>query len=495
MLENIEPKEVFKYFELLSSVPRGSGNTKEVSDLCVNFAREQGLEWYQDDLNNVIIRKPATPGYESHEPVIIQGHLDMVCAKTPDNRLDMKKYPITLLTEGDFVYADETTLGGDDGIAVAMAMAVLASDSIKHPALEAVFTVDEETGMDGAAGIDATQIKGRKLLNIDSEEEGVFTCGCAGGVRVNADLPVKRLCDDNGRRVISDDIQQFNFYEIKLEGLLGGHSGTDIDKHRASATYTLGAVLYEICTECPLYLSNIYGGKFDNVIADNSNALLGVLPENADRFEELVQLYADKLREEYQQDDPDICLKFRKIPDTELTFSFEPLDAESTKSALSVLHYLPQGVRSMSTKIPGLVETSANLGILRLERNSLRFSCSVRSSIKERKDAVVEEIADLLEVEGGKITTHGEYPGWDFRENSELRNICIDVFKEQYGREPITEAIHAGLECGLFIEKLPDLDAISFGPDISDIHTPSEKLSISSTARVWKLLLGILEKL
>lgn len=495
MLENIEPKEVFKYFELLSSVPRGSGNTKQVSDLCVNFAREHGLDWYQDELNNVIIRKNASVGYEDHEPVIIQGHLDMVCAKTANSRLDMSKYPITLLHENDFIFADETTLGGDDGIAVAMAMAVLASDTIKHPSIEAVFTVDEETGMDGATGIDASQIKGRKLLNIDSEDEGIFTCGCAGGVRVNAELPVKRLCDGLGHYASSDDIQQFEFYKVKLDGLLGGHSGCDIDKNRASATYTLGAVLYEICTVCTIYLSNIFGGKFDNVIADNSNSLVGVAPEDSEKFEGLISLYDERLKEQFGQDEPGLHLYCEQVPRTELTFSYEPLTAESTKEALGVLHYLPQGVRSMSSKIPGLVETSANLGILRLEKNLLKFSCSVRSSIKERKDAVVEEIKDLLELSGGRITTHGEYPGWDFMENSPLRDTCVQVFREQYEREPVVEAIHAGLECGIFMEKLPGLDAISFGPDLTDIHTPSEKLSISSTARVWKMLIGILEKL
>lgn len=487
-------EKVFEYFELLSSVPHGSGNTKKISDICVEFAKEHKFEYYQDELNNVIIKKPGTVGYENHKPVIIQGHLDMVCAKTENTRIDMSVQPITVLRDENYIFADETTLGADDGIAVAMALAVLDSDTLKHPPIEAVFTVDEETGMYGAAGIDASKIEGRMLINIDSEEEGIFTCGCAGGCRINAELPVKRLFD-NSRKVISDDIYKYRYYNVVLDGLIGGHSGCDIDKHRVCANHCLGSVLHDINSDIQVYICHINGGKFDNVISEKASACVAVERDSSEAFLDALQSFEDKLKEEYEQDDPGISLKATEIPETELTFTHVPLDGESSNHILDMIYFFPQGIRRMSESIPGLVETSANLGVIRLEKNIFRFSCSVRSSIKERKNEVIEEICDLVDILGGTSKTGGDYPGWEYKDTSELRKICVDAYKKQYNEEPEIEVIHAGLECGLFMDKLEGLDAISFGPDIFDIHTPNEKLSIASAKRVFSMLCGILESL
>jgi len=495
VLSEIKPEKVFEFFELISSVPRGSSNTKAVSDIVVEFAKERGLECYQDELNNVIIKKPASSGYEEHEPVIIQGHLDMVCAKTEDTRIDMKRQPITLLHDDNYVYADCTTLGADDGIAVAMAIAVLDADDLKHPPIEAVFTVDEETGMDGAKGINAELLKGRVLLNIDSEEEGIFTCGCAGGCGISSELELKRLCDDSGKKVTSDELLRYMHYEVIIDGFLGGHSGVDIDKHRLSATHKLGSVLFEINRECPILLTHIHGGFFDNVIADKATALVAVEPENEELFNSLIEEFNDKIADEYKEDDPDGSLKAVKIDELKLSFSHEPLDRASTDRVLSSIYYLPQGISKMSDTMPGLVQTSSNLGIIRMERNCFKFSASVRSSVKTEKEQLIEEIVDLVDTLDGKSTLHGDYPGWEFKKESKLRDICVEVYKKQYDENPEVVAIHAGLECGLFMEKLDGLDAISFGPDIFDIHTPDEKLSIASTQRVWNMLKGILEKL
>lgn len=495
VLSDLEPKKVFEFFEIISSVPRGSSNTKAVSDLVVLFAKERSLEYYQDELNNVIIKKPASVGYENHEPVIIQGHLDMVCAKNNNTRIDMEKQPITLLYDDEYVFADDTTLGADDGIAVAMALAVLDSDDLKHPPIEAVFTVDEETGMEGAHAIDGSLLKGRRLLNIDSEEEGIFTCGCAGGCRINAELEVKRICDDYGKRVTSDELLKYSHYELVLEGLLGGHSGVDIDKHRCSANHKLGSLLFEINRECPLLLEHITGGFFDNVIANKASACIAISPEAEKDFPDIIEEINSRLLEEYKEDDPGIILKANKIEEINLKFDNEPLDRISTDRILSSIYYLPQGIAKMSDTMPGLVQTSSNLGIIRLERNCFKYSVSVRSSIKAEKLELAEEICDLTDTLDGKSSIHGEYPGWEFKAASKLRESCIEVYREQYGREPEVVAIHAGLECGLFIEKLEGLDAISFGPDILDIHTPEERLSIASTRRVWIMLTRLLERL
>ena len=484
-LEGLEPKKVFEYFEYISSVPRGSGNTKAVSDLCVKFANERGLDVYQDSLNNVIIRKPATPGYEDAPIVILQGHLDMVCAKTDTCSKDMATEPIDLTHDDKYVFAKDTTLGGDDGIAVAYALAILDSSDIKHPAIEAVFTVDEETGMDGASGIDANEIKGRILLNIDSEEEGIFTCGCAGGCRVNGEIPVffKKPQRNGG------------YYKITLSGLKGGHSGTEIHKQPASANFLMGRVLYELYYKSEFNLVYLKGGKFDNVISSTAEAVIFYEDYIKIPIDEVIGKIEAELKTEYGYINPELKLKCEETEPISLDISYDVLDKKSTENVIHVIYLSHQGVIETDPELKGMIRTSQNLGIIDLQEDKFCISFLVRSSINAQKESAVNKISQLVHLFSGSVSYTGNYPGWKYEPVSRLKDVCIDVYKEQYGKEPVVTTIHAGLECGLFTDKLSGLDAISIGPDILAIHTPNEKLDIASVGRVWKFLLTVLEKM
>ena len=478
VLSSLEPKKVFEFFELLSSVPHGSGNTKAVSDICVDFAKQRGLEYYQDEFNNVIIYKPATPGYENADAVILQGHLDMVCAKEPDDPTDMAKVPITLAVDGDWVHAVGTSLGGDDGIAVAMALAILDSSDLMHPRLECVFTIDEETGMDGAVGLDCTHLTGRRMLNLDSEEEGVLTCGCSGGARVDCDIKTSR-----------EDADGYVRYFVKLGGLTGGHSGCDIDKGRGNANKLLARFLYTANEEIGLRLVHMAGGRFDNVITPEATAEIAVPAGSAAAFSALAKAYDGIYKNEYSAADKGVFLTAEKIDG-----DCAPLTAEDTARVLLCLLLLPQGVIEMSMDIKGLVQTSLNLGILRLEDGDFHCSFSVRSSILTQKEMLITRLKATLEAVGGTVSVRSAYPGWQFAKVSPIRDTVSEVFAEVYGKPAEITATHGGLECGLFIEKLPGLDAVSFGPDLRDIHSVRERMSVASVQRMYKALVKILEK-
>ena len=480
-LNGIKPEKVFEFFEYISSVARGSGNTKAVSDLCVKFAKERGLDVYQDALNNVIIRKTATPGYEDAPTVVLQGHLDMVCAKDENCTKDMAVEPIELTHDDKYVYAQGTTLGGDDGIAVAYALAILDSQNIKHPAIEAVFTIDEETGMEGACGIDAGEIRGRMFLNIDSEEEGIFTCGCAGGCRINGLIPVNRIkASDTGK-----------YYEIVLKGLKGGHSGCDIHKQPASSNHIMGRILHDIYEKYAFNLYALDGGKFDNVITEATKAVIYFDNEIADlcRF---IKAYNEELKSEYGTINPDMELILTEV-DNDLAGFGDVLDADSTLKVINTIYLVQQGVIEMDPNLKSMVQTSQNLGVLKLQENDLKICFLVRSSIEAQKKTAIDKVTTLIKLMGGSVSYSGNYPGWKYEPASKLREICVKVYKEQYGADPIVTTIHAGLECGIFADKLKGLDAISIGPNILDIHTPRERLEIASVERVWKFVLEVLE--
>ncbi|MBP5178852.1 MAG: aminoacyl-histidine dipeptidase [Lachnospiraceae bacterium] len=479
-LSGLEPKKVFEFFEYINSVPRGSGNTSAVSELCMKFAKERSLTAFKDKLNNVIIYKPATPGYENKPAVIIQGHLDMVCAKTAECTKDMATEAIDLNHDDKYVFADGTTLGGDDGIAIAYALALLDSDDVKHPALECVFTIDEEIGMDGATGINPALISGRKLLNIDSEVEGVFTCGCAGGCRLDSEIPVN-FETKNG--VLLD---------IEISGLKGGHSGLEIDKQPASANYQIGRILRELYNRFEFNLYDISGGKFDNVICERANATILIDKKDIDTAKEFLANYDKILKIEYSSVNPDVILK-TSVKDT-FSENVKALDNDSTLKVLNAITLSYQGVIEMSMELKGMVQTSQNIGVIKLVDNLFKMGFLVRSSIESQKESALNKIKILIELLGGKIKLFGNYPGWKFERDSTLRDICVQAYKDSYGKDPIVDTIHAGLECGIFIDKLKGLDAISFGPNILDIHTPNERLDIASVERVWKMLLMILER-
>lgn len=479
ILENVEPKAVMAFFEQLCAIPHGSGNTKKISDFCCAFAEARGLEHTQDALNNVVILGPASPGYESAAPVILQGHLDMVCEKAPDSPIDFMTDGLDLATDGKTVWARGTTLGGDDGIAVAMILALLDSTSLPHPRLEAVFTVDEETGMFGARALDASRLTGRRMLNLDSEDEGVFTVGCAGGARANCLLPVSR------RDACLMPV------ELTVGGLIGGHSGQQIDKGRGNSNILMGRVLRALADRCPVQLVSLAGGKMDNAIPLETTAAAGLAPEDADILISVAEEMDAAFKNEFRASDAGVFVSAKMQPVT----SVRALPAEDSERVIDALTLFPNGIQAMSMEIPGLVRTSLNLGILKLEDDHLRASFSLRSSVATEKEMLKGKLRRLMAVLGGTAEFTGEYPAWEYRPDSPLRAAAAQAYEELTGRKPRVIAIHAGLECGLFSEKLPGLDCVSFGPDMHDIHTCRETLDAASVARTWTLLLEILKRL
>ncbi len=464
-LEQLKPSAVFSFFEQLSAIPHGSGNTKAISDWLVGFAKERGLWCRQDEADNVVIKMPASPGRENAAPVILQGHIDMVCEKTAACGKDMTREGIDLVVEGDILRAEGTTLGGDDGIAVAMLLAVLDGAAPEHPPVEAVFTADEEIGLLGAAALDMSVLEGRRLINIDSEEEGIFTVSCAGGARANCRVPLTR--------------EAFGGTALRLtvDGLRGGHSGAEIDKGRANASKLLGRVLYALQKQSDYRLCSVRGGMADNVIPVMAEAVL-VGDEKAVRA--VVQSMQAALRDEYRTTDPDITLTVAPC-----AAESQPMSRQSTADVVTFLTCCANGIYAMSA---GLVQTSLNLGILVTEADALKASFSVRSSIGTQKEMLLDMLRCLTERLGGDMGVTGEYPGWAYRADSPLRELMGRVYTEQYGHAPKIEAIHAGLECGLFSGKVEGLDCISIGPDMEGVHTPGEKLHIASTGRTWELL-------
>jgi len=476
VLGHLEPKSVFSFFEEMCAIPHGSGNTKAVSDWLVAFARERGLEYYQDELNNVIVIKEASPGYETSPAVIIQGHTDMVCEKAPGCTKDMAKEGLDLAVEGDTILARDTTLGGDDGIAVAMALAVLDANDLPHPRVEAVFTVDEEVGMGGAMGLDVSPLRGRTMLNIDSEVEGVFTVSCAGGNMSRCALPVSRAPFDGA------------VMKVTIRGLQGGHSGIEIHKGRANANMLLGRLLWAVQKETALRIISVAGGLKDNAIPVEATVVLAV--EDAAAAKAVCQEMEAAFRNEYCITDPGVT-----ISTTDEEADVIPMDAASTDKVICMLSCLPNGIQTMSADIDGLVQTSLNLGILASDETSVWASFCVRSSVATQKQMLVERLRCLMGQLGGSVDVSGDYPGWEYRQESPLRDLMTKVFTEQYGYEPKIEAIHAGVECGLFAGKLPGLDCVSFGPDLTEIHTFRERMHIASVQRTWKLLTEVLHRL
>lgn len=469
ILDKIRPERVFYYFEDLCRIPHGSGNTDRISDYCMKFAKTNGLDAEKDEYNNVIIRKAASPGYEQHETVILQGHLDMVCEKEPDCPIDFMTDGLTLAKEGDFVFAKGTTLGGDDGIAVAMVLAILEDKNAIHPPIEALFTTDEETGMYGADGLDASKLVGKTLINIDSEEEGILTVSCAGGARAAITFP------------LTSDFHTLPCYTVTLGGLCGGHSGVEIDKGRQNANVMMGRFLASL--PFAYRVIDICGGQKDNAIPRQAVAVLACAGD-------LQTAAADFVKESRIDTDPGLTITVESAETRKDAF-----DEASSKNIAEFLCTIPNGVQAMSTDIEGLVQTSLNLGILRCEDKKLSATFAVRSSVNGEKTALLEDLANTAKNFGGTFESHGHYPAWEYRKDSRLRDTMVRVYTQMYTRAPEVVAIHAGLECGLFAGKIEDLDAVSFGPNLYDIHTTRERMSISSVERTYTYLCEILKSL
>ena len=475
-LAGLEPQAVFACFEKLCSIPHGSRNTKAISDYLVSFAAEHGIRCIQDKLNNILLFGEGTCGMENHPPVVLQGHMDMVCEKDPDCKLDMAVDGLDLAHDDTCVFARGTTLGGDDGIAVAFAMALLTDKSIPHPPLEIIITVDEEIGMLGAAAMDLSEVKGRTMINLDSEDEGIFTVSCAGGATATISLPAPR------RAVYGPCIR------LSVDGLRGGHSGAEIHKNRANANKVMGEFLSRIQTLMPLCLTSFSGGSKDNAIPRACQATAVAMGLHLERINETAAALQAEIRENY--DEPDVLVQAFDVD----ALGGNGLSTEDTAKVIALLNSVPNGVQAYSADMPGLVQTSLNLGIAKLgEQFTATFS--VRSSVNQEKQELLSKLRSLAEFHGGSYSQMGEYPAWEYRKDSPLREAMVAAYRKLFGKEPKVLAIHAGLECGLLGQKLPGLDCVSIGPQMHDIHTSREKLEIASTKRTWEFLLEVLKAL
>ena len=475
-LAGLEPADVFGYFEEICSIPHGSRNTKQISDYLVNFAREQGLRYIQDDADNVIIFGDATPGYEDHPPVILQGHMDMVCEQDDDCTIDMTKDGLDVTHDGNMVFAKGTTLGADNGIAVAMGMAILADKTIPHPPIELLITSDEEIGLLGAAAVDLSELKGKILINLDSEGEGILTVSCAGGCVANISLPVER------RAVYGPCIR------LVVNDLKSGHSGADIHQNRANANKVMGEFMSRIQKLMPLCLTSLVGGTKDNVIPESCQATLVAMGINLERINDIAEQLQAEIREKY--DEPNATVQAFDVD----ALGGNSLSTESTAKVISLLCAAPHGVQAWSEDIEGLVQTSLNMAVVKLG-DRLNMTLSVRSSVNSEKREVLDQLKKLAEMFDASYEEDGAYPAWEFKKESHLRDVMVSTYKDLFGKEPKVEAIHAGLECGLFTEKIPGLDCVSVGPEMHDIHTIRERLEIGSTQRTWKFLQAVLKNL
>ena len=475
VLDGIEPQEVFGYFEQIAGIPHGSRNTGAISEYLVTFAKERGLEAYRDEADNVLIKKPGSPGCEDHEPVILQGHIDMVCVKNAGVEIDLDTEPIRLLRDGDTITADGTTLGGDDGIAVAFVLAILASETIAHPPIEVVFTSDEEIGMIGAQALDMERLSGRRMINIDSEDEGIITCGCAGGATVRGTIPVERTETSTGEAC-----------RITISGLAGGHSGIEIIKGGANAHVLLGRLLSAIEGEWQLIC--VEGGEKDNAIPA---AAVAYARGDVAEIKRVAEACEEMFLQEYHHTDPALRIGVEAGG----AVGGPAMSEESKARVIDALCVLPNGVQRMSPDVEGLVQTSLNMGILRTTNDAVEVGFSVRSAVASEKEELISRTCRLIRLIGGKADVEGAYPGWAYRTESPLREHMIATFGRMYGRTPVVDVIHAGLECGFFAERIPGLDAVSIGPDLRGVHTPEETMDIASVRRTWEYLLEVLKEM
>lgn len=477
---NFEPKMVFEYFEDLTRIPRGSGDEKAVSDYLVDFAKKHNLEYIQDDAMNVIIKKPASKGYENLDTVILQGHMDMVNEKNNDKIHDFSKDPLTLKIIDDHIYTDNTTLGADNGIAVAMTMSILSSDDIPHPAIEAVFTVEEETGLVGAYKLDASSLKGKYLINLDSEEEGELLVSCAGGTRTRMTLPVDFTS-------ISGD---YRTYKISISGLKGGHSGMDIIKGRGNSNKIMGRLLSDLAQMLSFEIFSINGGSKMNAIPRECDAVIAIAEKDKPNLESFIDKWNKSLKNELMGKDEDAKVEMKAVPAP----SYKVLDEESKQRALAAIMIIPSGINSMSAAIENLVESSVNLGIITMNDECMMMESAVRSSVKSLKKNIIDQYKAAAYLTGSELTIDSDYPEWQYNADSKLRTLFKKVYKDMYNKDSKVVAIHAGVECGLFKEKISDLDMISIGPNMAEVHTPNEHLSISSVKRTYEYLLEVLKR-
>lgn len=479
VLSALEPQSVFRFFEEICSIPHGSYNTDKITAYCVDFAKERGLWVRSDEVGNVIIKKPATAGYEDRPTVIFQGHLDMVAVKEPDCELDMQKDGLRLMTDGKEVSAEGTSLGGDDGIAVAYGLALLDAKDIAHPALEVVLTVNEEVGMLGADALDCSDLEGRIFLNADSEEEGIFLTSCAGGNRVTFHYET-RFVETEGIRLT-----------LTVDGLQGGHSGVEIHKGRANANVLLGRVLLKLSEAAAYGVSCFAGGEMDNAICNAASATLTAAKEDIPALQEAFLALKTEIAHEYAATEPTMQMTLEEGKEG----TYKVLHPSVASAVVLTLVHMPNGVQRMEPEMPGMVRTSLNIGILEQDEEEIQLHYAMRSSSESEKHWLEARAESLAMLFGGEVTVSGDYPGWEYRPDSHVREVICRVYEQQTGKKPVVCGIHAGLECGIFASKLPGLDCVSFGPQMVDIHTTKEKLYVDSVQRSWELLKEVLKEI
>ena len=479
ILENLEPQNVFYYFEEICKIPHGSGNTRQISDYLKAFADEHGLYCRQDELNNIIMIKEASKGYEDHEPVLLQGHMDMVAVKDADCTIDMTKDGLQLEILGDRLTAKGTSLGGDDGIAVAFALALLAGEEYRHPRIELILTVDEEVGMEGATGRTVDDLTAKRMINLDQEEEKIFITGCAGGARI-----------DIRKKTETEQVKGV-LCKLKISGLQGGHSGQEINKERGNAICLMGRLLAALQEKTPVYLKEVSGGTADNAIPNEVCAEIVVTEWTEDVAAFMEEQFCG-IKAEFAGKEDGLKCELQVGAEDAL---IEVCNRKDSEQWIHLLNVIPHGVIANSVKMKGLVETSLNPGILNVSAVEGMVSTSVRSSNAAAKEALINQLKSLAALCGATVGIRGDYPGWDYDPDSPLREKMVTIYEEMYGVKPQIEAIHAGRECGIFQSKIPGLDCVSIGPDMQDIHTTRETLSIPSVQRVWKFLLKVLESL
>ena len=480
VLSNLEPVSVFKYFEEICAIPHGSGNVEKIGRYLMDFSKKHDLLARQDEVGNVIIVREASKGFEEKAPFIIQGHMDMVAVKDADCKLDLERDGLSLKVDGDYIYADKTSLGADDGIAVAYALALLADETLKMPRIETIFTVDEEVGMEGATAVDLSDLQGNMLINIDSEEEGILLTSCAGGMRVESRIALGYV-EKTGYKAT-----------VEISGLLGGHSGQEINNGRINANVMLGRILFLLKQQELISLIDLSGGEKDNAIPNQAKAVILVNESEGKKAREIVERQLKEMQEaiklEHADKEPDVTISFA----CEEALSKEQVMSEdSIRSVIDYLSLQPNGVQKMSSAIEGLVETSLNLGVMKIEKKEFTAVQCLRSSVLKDLEKLRDKVMFITKEVGGLVEAHGAYPPWEYKEDSKLRELMIKAYKDMFLEELKVEAIHAGLECGILASKKKDLDCISFGPTMHDIHTTKERLSISSTKRMWEYLLSI----
>ncbi|HRZ96113.1 MAG TPA: aminoacyl-histidine dipeptidase [Paludibacter sp.] len=479
-MKTIEPQKLWNYFHEITQIPRPSKKEERIIAYLKTFSEKNKLEYKIDAVGNVLICKPATKGFENSKILILQAHVDMVCEKNSDVAFNFDTDPIQTYIDGDWVKAKGTTLGGDNGIGMAMMLAVLSSNNLKHPALECLFTVDEETGLTGAFALDNKLLKGEVLINLDSEDDGIIFIGCAGGIDTTATLSYTEEKTTEG----------YFAFTVTVSGLKGGHSGDDINKGLGNANKILNRYLWNINRKTDLRLHAFNGGNLRNAIPREATATVSVPWSEKENVRIELNHYIADIEKEFGEVEPQlkITLESEKLPET-------VIDKNTSEKLLNALYACPHGVKAMSRDMPGLVETSTNLASVKMQPDTkILITTSQRSSVETSKHDIAHQVESVFRL-AGAVVTHGDgYPGWKPNVKSDMLKIAEESFTRLFNEKAQVRAIHAGLECGLFLEKYPHLDMISIGPQMYGVHSPDERLSISSTQKCWKWLVDVLEK-